>query len=638
MRISLTNADGRSLARRLIYALLGQEAAQELQSKLSNTTLSDDLAAIYPQVILAAFNIDCIIPLCTLVIDKAADKAIWNAVFDLIAQTKPTRLPTTPPNSGPGFASAFRNTPNTFNSGGFQNTSEPVERVRDVLKWELNSNLELDHPDFIATYLGEIPQVEDAATAVFDKCCEGEDPLYTTGYTWRGWEERDEKGVQRSLEECVSTFMKFLDKAGIEPPSQRRFVPSPNNPIPGWVKRKPDLCVATCAGESKIASWRQVLVPIELKPSGQDGLERTWSDVMKLAREIFRHQDSRRFVLGLTLCGSTMRLWEFDRLGATTSVVFDIHKNGPFFVKTLLSFLWMNDEQLGFDPDLMGVDGQRFVKINRDGKEERLIITETLRDHAACIAGRATTCWKAYREGDRSHKPLVVKDSWQYVDRPEEGELIRKATAAGVTNISQYYHHETVWFNGKEDYIRSNVRNGMSTECGSNPFTRPDLFSPETTTSSKASSFSEVVKSSQGSTPVLARPSRASHSPELVRPHCTRSFGSASQQSQTSQKRPSSRIEALKPARKRSRSIMTPKEGEDRLGKDRVRRRIITQSVGKHLHKASCPAAIITGLLGGIKGELISDLSICVANECRARVSIPGWYTPPGYITWEYPP
>ena len=431
--------------------------------------------------------------------------------------------------------------------------------MRNVLRWELKSNLELDHPDFIATYLAEIPQVDDAATAVFKKCCDGKDPFYTTGYGWRGWEDGDENGVQRSLEGCVSKFMKFLEEASIEPPSQRRFVPSPNTPVPGAVKRKPDLCVATFAGESigvpakpnkQIASWRQVLVAIELKSSGQDGLEKTWSDVMKFAREIFRHQDSRRFVLGLTLCGSTMRLWEFDRLGATTSVAFDIHKNGPFFVKTLLSFLWMNDGQLGFDPDLMEVDGQRFVKINRDGKDERLIITETLRAHAACIAGRATTCWKAYREGDDSKKPLVVKDSWQYFNRPEEGELIRKATAAGVTNISQYYHHVTVLFNKKEDFIRSNVRNGMSTEAGSNLFTQPGFFSPETTTSSKASGFPLVVKSSQGSaSPVLARSCRA---PELTKTQCVNSLGSASQQSQTSRKRPLSQIEALEPARKRS--------------------------------------------------------------------------------------
>ena len=101
----------------------------------------------------------------------------------------------------------------------------------------------------------------DAATAVFKKCCKGEDPLYTAGDGWRGWEKRYEKDVQRLLEEYVSKFMKFLDKAGIKSPSQQRFMPSPNTPIPGPVKRKPDLCVATFAGESTgvsnklIASW-----------------------------------------------------------------------------------------------------------------------------------------------------------------------------------------------------------------------------------------------------------------------------------------------------------------------------------------------------------------------------------------------
>lgn len=230
-----------------------------------------------------------------------------------------------------------------------------------------------------------------------------------------------------------------------------------------------------------------------------------------------------------------MRLWEFDRLGATTSESFNIHENGLLFVRIFLSFLLMNDEQLCFDSNLMKVDDQQFITINKDGKEKRLIITRTLSSHAACIAGRATTCWEAYSEENNLKTSLVVKDSWQDVNRSEEGELIRKATKAGVINISTYYHHETVLFNGKEDSIRSNVRNGMSTEAGSNP------FSPETTTSS-----------------------------------------------QTPRKRPS-QIEALGPTRKRlrSRSTDAATEGDDQLTKDKIRCRIITESVGQHLRRAS---------------------------------------------------
>ena len=46
---------------------------------------------------------------------------------------------------------------------------------------------------------------------------------------------------------------------------------------------------------------------------------------------------------------------------------------------------------------------------------------------ASCIAGQATTNWKAHREGD-PRTPLVIKYSWQHPEREEEGELLREAT------------------------------------------------------------------------------------------------------------------------------------------------------------------------------------------------------------------
>lgn len=131
----------------------------------------------------------------------------------------------------------------------------------------------------------------------------------------------------------------------------------------------------------------------------------------------------------------------------------------------------------------------------------------------------------------------------------------------------------------------------MSAKTDSNPFTQPDYFPPTTSTPNKARSSSQVVGSSQ-----------AFHSPGSNKIQCASSFGSASQQSQTSRKRSSSQIKAPKPPRKRSRSGMAAEKGDILLGNDRVRRRVISQSVGKPLRQASCPAAIIIGLLGGIKG------------------------------------
>lgn len=76
---------------------------------------------------------------------------------------------------------------------------------------------------------------------------------------------------------------------------------------------------------------------------------------------------------------------------ATTLVLFNINQNNLLFVKILLSFLQINNKQLNFDLDLMEVDSKQFVKINKDGKEEQLIIIKILRNHTAYIAGQATT-------------------------------------------------------------------------------------------------------------------------------------------------------------------------------------------------------------------------------------------------------
>ena len=73
------------------------------------------------------------------------------------------------------------------------------------------------------------------------------------------------------------------------------------------------------------------------------------------------------------------------------------------------------------------------------------------------MVGRATTCWKAHSDGDKLKTTLVVKDSWQYPEREEEGVLLRDATERGVVNVARYYHHETVRVGRKDDDINGNI-------------------------------------------------------------------------------------------------------------------------------------------------------------------------------------
>ncbi|KAG6063395.1 hypothetical protein E4U16_006414 [Claviceps sp. LM84 group G4] len=115
----------------------------------------------------------------------------------------------------------------------------------------------------------------------------------------------------------------------------------------------------------------------------------------------------------------------------------------------MLGFLWMSEEDLGFDPPIQQIDGERFIETERDGRSECIVI-DGLIIRKLCMVGRATTCGKAHVK-DHSETPLVIKDSWQLSERDEEGEMLKQATGRNVVNVARYYHHETVRIGGMID-------------------------------------------------------------------------------------------------------------------------------------------------------------------------------------------
>lgn len=63
--------------------------------------------------------------------------------------------------------------------------------------------------------------------------------------------------------------------------------------------------------------------------------------------------------------------WEFDRLGAMASQQFDIDNDGEIglrFGSTILGLLWVGEEQLGLDPDIIPEGDRRIVMIQWDSK------------------------------------------------------------------------------------------------------------------------------------------------------------------------------------------------------------------------------------------------------------------------------
>jgi hypothetical protein len=65
---------------------------------------------------------------------------------------------------------------------------------------------------------------------------------------------------------------------------------------------------------------------------------------------------------------------------------------------------------------------------------------------------------ETHREENKSKQILIVKDSWQYREREEKGELLREIIEKGVINVARYFHHETVYVGGKMNDIVNNIR------------------------------------------------------------------------------------------------------------------------------------------------------------------------------------
>ncbi|KAH7053507.1 hypothetical protein B0J12DRAFT_751259 [Macrophomina phaseolina] len=212
----------------------------------------------------------------------------------------------------------------------------------------------------------------------------------------------------------------------------------------------------------------------------------------------------------------------------------------------------MDKEQLGFNPTILEAGGKRWIEIKRNNRTERLVLDEVI-TRAPCVVGRATTCWKSYRQGDKSRGPYVIKDSWQYPERDEREEVV---------NVARHYHHETVRVAGTEDDVYNNIRKGLDVTEATNYRLSHSMPLPST---------SGIVRD-------------------------TRSTSSAGQ------KRSSSHIDASEPARKRiysdSQLIV---RGE--LPKNRVHRRVIIREYGKPIYKASSRAALLAAMEGCIEGH-----------------------------------
>ncbi|EFY95436.1 Protein kinase-like protein [Metarhizium robertsii ARSEF 23] len=552
----LTTEDVQDVLFSLLSSLRILPVSRLLRSKtLARRTVRDDILRLISIATADDFDFDRIKPLLKAALaDSPRDELIWDLVAKAALESTPPPRP---------IVSSFQQTPWRHNTSSFANSSEYRRDVDRVLKEELGP-LHVGLSSFQDTFFGSIEGLETAAEAVFQSCTSGNDPLFQDG--WAGWPNDANQDDVLQWFTDVTTKLMALAQSHNPPQTCRRPVAQPSKPILGSTgERKMDIGFVSDpeAGKGSRCHWSQILVPGELKSNpSADTAAKAWLDLGRYAREVLAAQDTRRFVLGFTLCGSLMRIWEFDRLGGIASEQFDINKQGQLFVSTILGFLWMSERDLGFDPTIITRGDERYIEIERDGQKQHIILKKVLR-RARCIAGRATTCWLAYADQE-PQTALVVKDSWQYTERAEEGELLQEATERGVINVARYYYHTTVRVGDKDDDVLANIRKGLDlSEAVNTRFRRSNK------STSNASATSTPGQSHSSSIGV---------------------------------KRPSSETSLPLPPRKRSISTSPTKAGMEQLS-NRVHRRIILCDYGVPLYEASSRIALLAAMERYIEGH-----------------------------------
>ncbi|KAK3943782.1 hypothetical protein QBC46DRAFT_376216 [Diplogelasinospora grovesii] len=582
----LSDDDLQNLTLDLLAALQGLHVSRLLPSSSRGKNLLGDLVRLISAVNSNDFDFDRIRPLLTTVLDRKPDNEIWDQVYDVVTESTPPPRP---------IASSVLQTPPRRNTSSLPNSSEYRKHVNNLLKEELGP-MYTGLSDFHERFFGRVAGLKAASEAVFAQCQQGSYPLYAEG-AWREWPANANQDLVLGWFANVSD--KLADWAAREPAAptyRRRPLTQPNKPIDGSkAPRKMDVGFMRDpeVNTGSRHRWSQILVPGELKSNpAADKSGETKYDLGRYVREVFAAQESRRFVLGFTLCGAFMRVWEFDRLGGIASLKFNINEDGLQFVSTILGFLWMNEEELGFDPTIIAEDGRQVVKIERNGQTDRLVIDGRMR-RDPCIAGRATICWKAHLEKN-PQTPLVIKDSWQYTERAEEGEMLREATDKGVVNVARYYHHETVQVVGTDDDVQKNVRKGLDVTTAEN-------YKPG---SLMSRSISVINASWKG------------------------------RNSMASRKRSPSPTDAPLPPSKRSCSGSSTRASSNLLP-NRVHRRVVLCDYGEPIYKASSRSALLAALEGCIEGHesllkagfLHRDVSInnLMINEDNSNPSWPSF-------------
>jgi Fungal protein kinase len=399
---------------RLLGALLAHPVPLKLRSRSRNQNMTLDLVIVYLRAQNGEFEFSVYRSLCLLVINEAPDVEIWSAVFNLIA----TVSRKTPPAC---VAPSFDSTPLAYSSASQQGSEQTRKLLEPLLLHEFGDCTYRNVGGFFTKYF-EGKEWSDQAQKVYhelqdryvdDRWIDFPDPP-VEGAVWN-WLSDIQERVLSDARGVYYTTKSTADLVGLE------------------AKRQLDLLVKrrTCAEKSK-HDWKDVLVIGEHQASTRDWKAKFFQ-LCRYVRDIFSAQPTRRFVHAFTLLETSMELWVFDRCGAYSSGVFNIHDQPQMLVRALVGYVMMSDEELGVDTFIIRDGETQRVKVIEDitGKEMELELELNPIVLQNAVVCRGTTC---FRSKDGMH---VVKLSWPSDHRPPEATHLRLARDRGVKGMAQ---------------------------------------------------------------------------------------------------------------------------------------------------------------------------------------------------------
>ena len=399
-------------------------AARALSSRNGDGPLSGDIAFFYSQISSNVVSVQSTIQLLTQVTKHAPDVAIWNAVFALVAK------PVTTPNSS--FNKFEPDTPCKSNTSSQRGNEQTHADMDERILQEVNLCFYESTKGFYEKYFEGKSWSSSVA-----RFAQKVNPQVLDG-RWTGYPHPP---TQTAFLEWFWEFARTFPSK-----TRNQYYTSFNKPLYGsGCNRQPDIFLAPKNAYMFRSRyyWRDVRVIGELKESvsGKNRLE--IAQFCGYAREVFTSQPTRLFLHGFILRGSTMELWVCDRSGPYTCERFDAHKDPARFIKVMLAYTMMSDEELGLNMFIKEDDVGKWIVIKREGqaKEERLDLEDQPIAFQRAIVCRGTTCYRAKRQG-LSLPEFVVKFSWRSDKRRAEGELLKLAKKKNVWGVAEIFGHQ----------------------------------------------------------------------------------------------------------------------------------------------------------------------------------------------------